>query len=178
MAKRRLQAKREATVEELKAMAHPLRMRIIRLCGDEALTNREIAGRLGRDPATVLHHVRTLVDAGFLAPQPVRTGTRGALEKPYRSTGLSWELSIDEPPDAGLAEQVEMASLDAYRAEMEEAGHAALRGQTRTPMRLGPESLAELQDRIWELVTDFTARDEPDGERLSFFWSLHRRPDA
>ena len=41
------------------------------------LTNREIAERLDRNPATVLHHVRTLVDRGFLAREPTRRGTRG-----------------------------------------------------------------------------------------------------
>ena len=39
--------RREATPEEFKAMAHPLRLRILRLCLHDPLTNKEIAGRLG-----------------------------------------------------------------------------------------------------------------------------------
>src|SRR5688500_7558706 len=73
---------REATPEEFKAMSHPLRLRIIRACLHDDLTNKQIAERLGKDPATILHHVRLLVRTGFLEPQDVRTGARGALEKP------------------------------------------------------------------------------------------------
>ncbi len=78
--------RREATPAEFKAMAHPLRLRILRLCLHDALTNKEIADRLGQDPATTLHHVRTLCATGFLSAEPPRTGKRGALEKPYRAT--------------------------------------------------------------------------------------------
>ncbi len=84
--------RRPATVKEVKALGHPLRLRILRLCGDRELTNKQLADRLDRDPGTVLYHVRQLVDAGLLEPAEVRTGDSGALEKPYRSTGLSWWL--------------------------------------------------------------------------------------
>ena len=59
-------ARRPATRAEARALAHPLRLRILRLCLDEALTNREIAERVREQPATVLYHVRTLVRNGFL----------------------------------------------------------------------------------------------------------------
>ena len=62
---------------DARALASTLRLRILRLCLDEPMTNREIAERLDRNPATILHHVRTLADRGFLAAQPVRRGTRG-----------------------------------------------------------------------------------------------------
>ena len=52
--------RREATVREAKAMAHPLRLRILRLCLHQELTNKQLAERLGRDPGTVLYHVRHL----------------------------------------------------------------------------------------------------------------------
>jgi DNA-binding transcriptional ArsR family regulator len=71
--------RREATPEEFKALAHPLRLRILRLCLHDSLTNKQIADQLGKDPATVLHHVRLLVDTGFLAAETPRPGARGAL---------------------------------------------------------------------------------------------------
>src|SRR2546421_3743811 len=91
-----MRKRREATPDEARALANPLRLRILRLCLDEALTNKEIADGLGRDPGAVLHHVRMLVDTGFLRVEPVRTGHRGALEKPYRATGKSWEVSVED----------------------------------------------------------------------------------
>jgi DNA-binding transcriptional ArsR family regulator len=177
------QDRRPATADELKAMGHPLRMRILRLCLDESRTNKELADLLRKDPATILHHVRLLVEHGFLRPEPPRTGARGALEKPYRATGLSWKLDLltEEPPPA-LAARVELAVVDAYRAELDEAlaefGPHALREQTRTTLRLDEASRRELTERMKEVVADFLDRNDPDGERLSFFVSMHRRPPA
>src|SRR3954463_14704403 len=86
--------RRPATPQELKAMSHPLRVRILRLCGENELTNKQLADRLRVAPGTVYYHVRQLVDAGFLEPAEVRTGESGALGKPYRSTGRTWWLSV------------------------------------------------------------------------------------
>ena len=65
-------------------------MRILRLCAYDARTNKELAGLLETNPGTMLHHVRTLVRTGFLAPQTERSGSQGAREVPYLATGLSW----------------------------------------------------------------------------------------
>jgi DNA-binding CsgD family transcriptional regulator len=119
-------ARRAATPEEAKALAHPLRLRILRLCIDQALTNRQLAERLGRDPGTVLHHVRTLVATGFLVPDEVRQGEKGALEKPYHSTGKSWSLSLDEGP--AVETSASQAMLEAFLAELAEAGPGAATG--------------------------------------------------
>src|SRR5215471_13204574 len=85
--------RRQATDEEARALASSLRLRILRICLGEARTNKEIAGILGRDPASILHHIRTLVRTGFLAPQEERRGARGAREIPYLATRKSWQLS-------------------------------------------------------------------------------------
>src|SRR3954468_20576475 len=104
--------KRQATPEEAKALSNPVRLRILRLCLDEALTNKELSDRLGKDPGTVLHHVRTLVDTGVFAPENVRSGVTGALEKPYRATGKSWDVSVGDDPSSTLAQ------IDALRDEV------------------------------------------------------------
>lgn len=175
--------RRPATAGELKAMGHPLRMRILRLCLDEPRTNKALADLLRKDPATILHHVRLLVEHGFLRAEPVRTGQRGALEKPYRTTGLSWRLELlaDDQP-AGLAGRVEQAVVDAYRAELTDAlgefGPRALRTQTRAPLRLNERSQAELNERLEAVLADFLDRNDADGERLSFLVSMHVRPKA
>ena len=81
-----------ATDAEARALASTLRMRILRVCLGEPRSNKEIAEALGKDPATTLHHVRRLVDTGFLAAQPVRRGVRGSREIPYLATGKSWRI--------------------------------------------------------------------------------------
>ncbi|GAA2456387.1 hypothetical protein GCM10010433_68360 [Streptomyces pulveraceus] len=48
----------------------------MRLTRTHAIMDGEPAERLGRDPTTILHHVRELVDAGLLDP-PVGDHTAG-----------------------------------------------------------------------------------------------------
>src|SRR3954454_16736421 len=114
--------RRPATVAEAKALGHPLRVRMLRLCGQHELTNKQLADRLDVDPGTAHYHVRQLVDAGFLEPAGVRTGESGALEKPYRSTGRSWWLS-DALGGRGTA--AEFAPVEAFQQELMEAGPAS-----------------------------------------------------
>ncbi|MFE9746672.1 ArsR/SmtB family transcription factor [Saccharothrix saharensis] len=169
---------RAATVEELKALAHPLRWRILRLCWDRALTNKELSDRLDVAPATVLRHVRALVRHDFLAADPVRSGARGALERPYRATGRTWRLGLVDVEDEGLAHRVDLAVLAAHRAEVLEAGPDAGRESARGVLRLGAASQAELNARVQALIGEFLERDEPDGEPLSYLWSLVARPSS
>lgn len=162
--------RRPATMEEARAVSHPLRLRILRLCLDEALTNRELADRLGKDPATVLHHVRTLVDTGFLAAEPERRGTRGAREKPYRATGKSWTLDIGEAAGRVLS----VAIVDAFRSELVESGDIDAT-TTRLGVRLTAADRRELTDRLEALAAEFKQRDNPSGEPLGIMFGVHRR---
>jgi predicted ArsR family transcriptional regulator len=164
------------TTAEMTAIAHPTRLRILRLCHRHALTNQEVADRLGIAPATALRHVRILVTAGFLAAQPVRTGQHGALERPYRSTGLSIRLAWDAAESPELLQRIDIAMLRAVQAELIEAGPGAVRDQFRATLRLRPEARRELTDRIHALLDEFSNRDDPDGEPLSLAWIMHIVP--
>lgn len=155
-------------------MAHPLRLRILRLCLDEPRTNKELADHLVMAPATVLHHVRTLVDTGFLAAAEVRTGAGGALEKPYVATRKSWALDTDGMPED---DALSVAMVHAFRDEVLEAGPEAMRSLARLGLRLNQASEEELRARLWEVIEDFGARPpDGDGEPLALFIAMHRRP--
>lgn len=166
-AQRQGRERRPATDAEARALASGLRLQILRMALDEPLTNREIAERLGRNPATVLHHVRTLVDTGFLVAEPARRGARGAREVPYRATGRSWHL--DTPA-------ADRAMVDAFLAE---AGQVPVGDLTlhRLGLRLTEAELIELRERLLALLDDFAERPrDPAGRPWSLFVALH--PDA
>jgi predicted ArsR family transcriptional regulator len=163
--------KREATPAEAKAMANPLRLRILRLCIEEALTNKQIAEGVGRDPGTTLHHVRQLVATGFLVAEDVRQGATGALEKPYRATGKTLALDVT---DAGARAGLNLAMLDAFREELAARPESVVI-MGRLAVRLAPADAAELERRLDELVPEFRERECPDGQPLAFFVALHRR---
>ncbi len=145
-----------ATVQEAKAVAHPLRLRIVRLCGVEDLTNKQLADRLGRDPGTVLYHVRQLLAVGFLEAAPVRAGSSGALEKPYRSTGRSWRI---DSTSAGALPGGAMAPLEAFRAELAETGPASIATMSRFVLRLSADDLEGLTERIQAVLDEYAATD-------------------
>jgi DNA-binding transcriptional ArsR family regulator len=169
--------RRAATPDEARALAHPLRLRILRLCLDAALTNKQLAERLGKDPGTVLHHVRTLVATGFLVAEEVRQGDSGALEKPYRATGKSWTLDVGEAA-AGEPSAAE-AMLEAFLAEFREAGPGAGRGFSRLGLTLDEASFHELQDRLQAVLDEFADRSpDPGGEPYGMLVVIHRRAAA
>jgi DNA-binding CsgD family transcriptional regulator len=169
--------RRPATPAEAKALASPLRLRILRLCLDQALTNKQLAERLGRDPGTVLHHVRTLVATGFLAPDEVRQGAKGALEKPYRSTGKSWTLSLDN--DVVAETSATQAMLEAFLAELAEAGPGAVHDFTRLALTLDDDSLEEFETRLREIFDDFAARPpDPGGKTYGLLFGMHLQAGA
>jgi DNA-binding transcriptional ArsR family regulator len=166
--------RRPATAAEAKALAHPLRMRILRLCLDRSLTNKQLAEWLGKDPGTVLHHVRTLVNTGFLVADEVRQGEKGALEKPYRATGKSWTLSLEESP---IPKDVDAhAMLEAFEAELAEAGPGASAGFNRLALTLSEASREELESRVLAILDEYVTRPpDPDGEPYGLLFAMHRR---
>ncbi len=157
-----------ATEGQARALASRARLRILRLCLSEALTNKEIATRLRKHPASVLHHVRTLVDTGFLAAEPVRRGSRGAREVPYRATRLSWKLDFGDH-HVGNRD----AFLEAFLDEVASVGLEKLQS-TRLGLRLPAEQIEEFRQRLISLLDEFAGRPiDPDGQRWSLYLGLH-----
>jgi len=159
--------RRPATDAEARALASALRLRILRVCLREARTNKEIAEAVRRDPASTLHHVRRLVDTGFLLAQPPRRGTRGSREIPYLATGKSWQLST--PAGSRVL-------LDAFLEEVALAPATDVE-TSRLGLRLSAEDMTEFQYRLDELLDEFAQRpDDPAAAPWSLFICLH--PDV
>ncbi|MPZ26935.1 MAG: helix-turn-helix domain-containing protein [Micromonosporaceae bacterium] len=163
--------RRPATEAEAKAVASAVRLRILRVCLDQPMTNQEIAARLDTHPATILHHVRKLVATGFLAPQPPRRGARGAREIPYLATRKSWTLDLSEyRGDRSMIDAFlqEVALVDPDRGEVV---------TSRLGLRLTPEEYAEVVRRLTELLDELARRPpSPDGRPYSMFLAIHPDP--
>jgi len=162
-------------VLQAKAASHPLRLRILRLCGLEPMTNKQLADRLDSLPGTTLYHVRLLVAAGLLEPTSVRSGASGALERPYRSTGLSWWLSGDAELDTDRA----MAPIEAFQQELREAGPHSVRTFSRFALHLSQEEVRELDRRIVEILDEYIATDDEriDRPALGGIFVVHQLAD-
>jgi DNA-binding MarR family transcriptional regulator len=162
--------RRPATPEEAAALSSALRLRILRMTYQHPMTNKEIAGRLGRDPATTLYHVRKLVDTGFLVALPVRRGTRGSREIPYEATGLSWSLdrAFGEDERAGSE-----AMLEAFLGEVADVGVERL-SQSRLALRLPDAEIEEFRERLAGLLNEFAARPpRPEAPLFAAYVALY-----
>ena len=172
------EGRRPATQQEMRALASPIRLRIMRLVLDRALTNKEIADLLRVTPANTLHHVRTLVDAGFLVAEPVRRGSRGSRERPYRATRLSWAIDTGAADPSGL---VKRASLQAFLAEIEDIPPSTPFATTRLGLRLSSEHKDELLSRLGDVLDEFEKLPrlpEGEGEAFAVFMAVYPRGSA
>ena len=82
----------QAHVAELRALAHPLRLRLIELFGEQPRTTKQVADLLGQPPTRLYHHVAALERAGLLVLEKTRKN-RGTIEKwfttPSRAIGAA-----------------------------------------------------------------------------------------
>lgn len=155
-----------ALQSKARALASPLRMRILRLCLHEARTNRELAEELGINPGTLLHHVRSLTTNGFLVAEAPRKGARGAREVPYRATGLSWAMP-------GMGAQQGPILLETFLQEIEGLNPGDLE-ITRLGLKLTREHRDEMLSRFNDLFQEYARRDpDPDGEPISLMFAEH-----
>ncbi len=147
-----------------RALASPLRLRILRLCLHESRTNQELAEELAVNPGTLLHHVRSLVATGFLAAEEARPGPRGAKEIPYRATRRSWNSG---------GEDLAPTLVQTFLQEIEGLAPDELL-ITRLGVKLNAEHRAELSARFMALFEEYKDRPaDPDGEPISLMLAEH-----
>ena len=71
-------------VADLRALAHPLRLRMMELFAESPRTTKQVAELLGEPPTRLYHHVAALERAGLLQLKETRPN-RGVIEKWYTS---------------------------------------------------------------------------------------------
>jgi DNA-binding transcriptional ArsR family regulator len=70
--------------QRLRALSHPVRLRILSLLTGTVMSSAELARELGMSHAAVSFHVRTLAAAGYLELAETRS-VRGGQERRYRA---------------------------------------------------------------------------------------------
>lgn len=143
--------------EQIKALGHPLRLRVLELLGEteEHLSNRELATRLGVDPGHLHFHVRMLLRAGLIRPVD---GGRGR-EKPYRAVAKAIRVS-PERLGAGTTD-IHAAMLDQVQRGWVKFGPKGLFRSAQLTARLRPEHVRELWQ---EFVRATEALEDPEAD--------------
>jgi DNA-binding transcriptional ArsR family regulator len=74
-----------SSLAQLRALAHPLRLRMLELFAEAPRTTKQVAQLLGEPPTRLYHHANALERAGLLRLAKTRQN-RGAVEKWYEAS--------------------------------------------------------------------------------------------
>ena len=158
--------------EQLKALGHPLRVRVLEMLGQEGdwqLTNRELAQRLGVDPGHLHFHVRMLLKAGLIE-LPDANG-RGR-EKPYRAVAKIFRIA-PELLAAGGASDIQAAMIDqVQRAHGLYSADGTFRS-AQLEVKLTIEDALELMSKFLE-----SAREREDDSAEKIVLTVFAHPPA
>jgi DNA-binding transcriptional ArsR family regulator len=156
----------------VKAMSHPLRVRILALLDERSASPVELANWLGASLGTTAYHVRTLERLGLI--ELVReTRVRGAVEHHYRSKDrptVSDEAWAAAPPIAKQAAvSASLETIDAYAQAAGAAGgfddgdaHLA-----RSTLRLDERGFDDVSQACTRILAQVDRIEEAARERIA-----------
>ncbi|MFN2590796.1 MAG: helix-turn-helix domain-containing protein [Actinomycetota bacterium] len=178
------------TAEALKALADPLRLRLLLLMADRPVTVKEAAEALGVPPTRLYYHVKILERHGLIEVTDRRV-VSGIEERTYGALAKNWTMSPSLAASAISTSGTLRAVINLVRAELE----AGLQQRPEAPMSsdissplpavgltqlaLSPDELEEVEARLGGLMDDFGAATsaEADGKPLyRMFFAVYQTP--
>jgi DNA-binding transcriptional ArsR family regulator len=158
--------------EQLKALGHPLRVRVLEMLGQEddwQLTNRELAQRLGVDPGHLHFHVRMLLRAGLIE---LADGSGHGREKPYRAVARVFRVA-PELLASGGAKDIQAAMIDQVQRAHELYSAEGQFRSAQLELRLDIEHARELMTKFLS-----EARDVEDEGAAKIVLTVFAHPPA
>jgi len=167
------------SAEQIKALAHPLRQRILELMIEAPITTKQVADRIGEKPTKLYHHVDTLEAAGLI--RLVRTQKkRGTVEKYYEAVARRFvmdrqavEVGARSSDEQGELETIIAGSLDETLDEIRRAMASGLiraddeSGESvfiRSHLRMTPMQMTLLIERLQDWIRECQGSHDPAGE--------------
>src|SRR5262245_30400873 len=155
----------------VKAMSHPLRVRILAMLDERKASPNQLAGRLGASLGTVAYHVRTLLQLELIELVD-ETRVRGAVEHHYRSvarptvTAEAWEKASPIAKQAAVGSSIavisEYARLSAAAGGFDRSD-AQLR---RLLLRLDARGFAQLSKACEKLLERIEKIEADSAKRI------------
>ena len=155
----------------VKAMSHPLRVRILAMLDERKASPNELAGWLGASLGTVAYHVRTLLQLGLIELVG-ETRVRGAIEHHYRAKprpSLDVEGWTEARPVARQAAVGSSLDVIGEYARVSAAAGGFDRADAqlrRTLLRLDAKGFAQLSKACDKLVEQAEKIEAASAERL------------
>lgn len=144
------------TPGQLKALANPVRAKILRMLEDRPASAKELGELLDMSHGKVGHHVKVLRDSGFIEVVDERP-VRAVSEKFYGTTYDRLVFAVEGGDRLGfLFGQAAREALPASQQPFDPPG-------TLVTARLAPDTAAEFHRRLLKLAEEFAAASDDTG---------------
>ena len=172
------------SLETLKVVSDPIRLRILELLVEKSRTVKELASRLGSTPTKLYYHVNLLEEHGLLKVVSQRI-VSGIIEKQYRTRAYSFNVdkaifALNAGEEGSPVDAMLKLIFDATRDDVRQAIEQGLMKPSeqdpvkrngmifRSITKLAPEQLGEFQERLLALTKEFNCMsDSTDKEQQS-----------
>lgn len=159
------------TLEELRALSDPLRIRLMEAFADQPMTTRQVARSMGEKPTRLYHHVEILEKAGLLKLVETRQN-RGTVEHYYQAVAGDFTVDtellnlLDHSKETAQAvEDLLVTALRSTLVELRRSMRAGLlidkkkysSSITTSRLALTKEDAEKLQAQLQELIHPFEA---------------------
>jgi DNA-binding transcriptional ArsR family regulator len=177
---------------QLRALAHPLRLRMLGILRTEgATTATALAQRLGLNSGSASYHLRQLAAHGFIVDDEERgNGRERWWRAAHTSTRLDWEAEEPDPQDQEAVDAYLQSVVVVYNQMLQQMveERATLSDEWRNAStmsdwrcRLNPSQARRLLEQVESLIEQFEAEeelpeDDPEGVPYTIMFHGFPRP--
>lgn len=158
------------TPERMKALADPLRQRLLAAFAEQPGTVKDVAARLGEPITKLYRHVDQLVAAGFLRVTGEQR-RRGGVERSFEAVASRYVVAPPASQDpVSEGDAMVRSAVEQVLASARKAGDPDGRLHLmRARVRLTPQALRALEDRLRELLLAHVSDDGDETDVLLLF---------
>ncbi len=166
------------TLQQFKAVSHPLRTQILSIIQHQPATAKQIADRLKASTGSIGHHLKLLEEAG-LAQVVAKRVTNGIIAKYYARTGKMFMFAL--PPELVAPRSVTKDILDTALADLHttlsEKGEQASINSGYPRRKLSAKQIAKYERRMEKLMDDFINEPvDPKGMAVGLVYAMFELP--
>ena len=174
-------AERRRITQELRALAHPLRLRLLQFFAGEPRTTMQVAVLMGEPPTRLYHHVNALERAGILELARTRP-VRGTIEKYFKVARK--QIGVSRPDETtpssraalrGLTEMVFEEARTELLAALAEPGRFTQQNAPialRMLLQVPPSRMKRVRGRIVAMVKAIKRELKDCNDPAAQHWAL------
>jgi DNA-binding transcriptional ArsR family regulator len=163
-----------------RALADPLRLRLLELLSARPRSARELAALTRRQPNRLYHHLAQLEDGGLIEVTEYRRVPGGKVERVYAPAAAEPPGDAASPADRArfLSAVLELTRADITAAsQAEEAGEHRDIDLHRSVIKVSERRLAQLRAHFSKFIRETQDHPDADGTWTTILWAAVDRQD-